>query len=85
MLFSRKFQTHCNHLKEVSEKSNMTFQHASGIICGGKMIATGYNTNIRSRIGKTNVPSIHSEGMAIDNYLKRFDKKGRREKYCYIL
>lgn len=84
-MLSRKLQTHCNRLEEISQKSNMNFRHASGIVCGGKLIAIGYNISNRSRISRANVPSIHSEIMAIHNYLKISDKERCREKYCCVL
>lgn len=80
MLFSKKLQTICNKLSEECEKSDMDFRHASGLMCGGKLLSTGFNTNNRSLISGAIVPSVHSEVMAIHNYLKL-----RREKQHCIL
>jgi hypothetical protein len=84
-MFSNKIQNICNKLLEECDKSNMNFRHASGIMCGGKLLATGFNTSNRSRISKASVPSIHSEIMAIYNYLKLSSKQLCREKYCCVL
>lgn len=84
-MFSKKLQNICNLLISESEKSDMSFKHACGIVQGGKLLSKGYNSNSRSRISKTSVPSIHSEVLAIYNHLKLNYQRLCREKYCCIL
>jgi tRNA(Arg) A34 adenosine deaminase TadA len=67
---SKRTTNLCNQLIPEAEKSSMSFRHASGIVKNGKMIAMSHNSNIRSRIGGVNMPSIHAEISALSNYLK---------------
>ena len=60
----------CDRLVLEAKKSTMTFKHASAIIENGKIISLSYNSNMRSRIGRTNMPSIHAEVSVLDKYLK---------------
>lgn len=74
---------------ELSEKSDVYYKHGAILKKGGKIIASGCNSN-RTRFLKTTISSLHAETATILNFLssqrtlKTSDKNHRKRGYMIM-
>jgi tRNA(Arg) A34 adenosine deaminase TadA len=60
-------------------QSDMPFKHGAVVVCGGKVISTGFNST-RTRLNKKNICSVHAEILALSRLVQQQSyEKGSKE------